>query len=250
MARRFRTTLFPGTLLGFRGFGDRPIGILAPMQERFRRHLASSGLIPDGARVLVGYSGGADSTCLLHLLVTMGFDVVAGHLHHGQREEAERELRLCEAFSAQLGVPIVTGRADVPRLSSDLGIGLEEAGREARYAFFRQAAFQTESVLVATAHTRTDLVETMLHNMARGSGLTGISGIPDRRDNIVRPLLPFSREETRAYCEERGFWFHDDPANQDLSFSRARIRHRILPELRAINPSADAALLRLAETAR
>jgi tRNA(Ile)-lysidine synthase len=220
------------------------------MQERFRRHMATSGLIPPGGRVLVGYSGGADSTCLLHLLATMGIDVVAAHLHHGQREEADQEQRLCEAFAQELDIPFVTGRADVPRMAHDLGIGLEEAGREARYAFFRQAAFGTECALIATAHTRTDLVETMLLNIGRGSGLAGLAGIPERREGIVRPLLPFSREETREYCEARGLWFHDDPANGDISFSRARIRHRVLPELRAINPGTEAALLRLAGIAQ
>lgn len=219
------------------------------MQERFRSHIETSGLIPPGARILVGYSGGADSTCLLHLLVTMGFDVVAAHLHHGQREEADTEQLLCEAFATELDAPFITGRADIPRMSLELGIGLEEAGREARYAFFRQAAFGTESMLIATAHTRTDQVETMLLNLSRGCGLHGLAGIPEQRDQIIRPLLPFSREEARAYCEERGFWFHDDPANEDLSFSRARIRHRVLPELRAINPGADAALVRLGATA-
>jgi len=216
------------------------------MLERFRRHLETRQLIPPGARILVGYSGGADSTCLLHLLVEAGYDVVAAHLHHGQRPEAETELKLCEAFADDLGVPFASGRADVPRLAADMRIGLEEAGREARYGFFRQAAFRTECTLIATAHTRSDLVETMLLNLARGTGLSGLSGIPEERDGIVRPLLPFTRDETRAYCAERGLWTHDDPANSDINFSRARVRLRILPELKAINPAAEHALARLA----
>jgi tRNA(Ile)-lysidine synthase len=86
-------------------------------------------------------------------------------------------------------------------------------------------------------------------NVARGTGLAGLAGIPERRDNIVRPLLPFSRDETRIYCDERGFWYHDDPANADITFSRARVRHRILPEMRSINQGADAAIARLADLA-
>lgn len=215
------------------------------MLERFRQHLELARLIPDGARVLVGYSGGADSTCLLHLLHLAGIDVVAAHLHHGQRAEADGELRLCEAFAESLGIPFVSGRADVPRMARELGIGLEEAGREARYGFFRQAAHQLGAHLIATAHTRDDHAETVLLNLTRGAGLAGLAGIPERRDELIRPLLPFSREETRAYCEAEGFWFHDDPANADINFSRARIRHRVLPELRSINPAADAAIARL-----
>jgi tRNA(Ile)-lysidine synthase len=219
------------------------------MLDRFREHIERKGLIPPGVRVLVGYSGGADSTCLLHLLHLLETDVVAAHLHHGQRPEADKELKLCEAFCNGLGIPFASGRADVPKLSIDMKIGVEEAGREARYGFFQQAAFQTGCSLIATAHTLSDHVETILLNIARGSGLAGLSGIPEKRENIVRPLLLFSRDETRAYCEGLGFWFHDDPANEDLAFSRARVRHRILPELRSINPATEAVIARLAATA-
>ncbi len=212
--------------------------------------MESSGLIPSGAKVLVGYSGGADSTCLLHLLHTLGVDVVAGHLHHGQRQEAETELKLCEAFCDELGIPFLSGRADIPHMAAEMQIGLEEAGRNARYAFFAQAAFRLDCSLIATAHTRSDHVETVLLNLTRGTGLQGLGGIPEKRENIVRPLLTFSREETRNYCTEHGFWFHDDPANSDLSFSRARVRHRVLSDLRVINPNADAAIARCAELAR
>ena len=84
-------------------------------------------------------------------------------------------------------------------------------------------------------------------NLARGTGLAGLTGIPERRENIVRPLLPFTREQCREYCRDRGFWFHDDPSNEDLSFSRARVRHRIIPELEAINPGAGEAIARMSE---
>lgn len=216
------------------------------MLSRFQEHVASKGWFQPGDRVLVGYSGGPDSTCLLHLMHRAGFDVVAAHLHHGQRVEADTEAKLCEAFCGELGVPIVTGHADVPLMAEQQGMGLEEAGRHARYEFFRQAAFRLGCRWVATAHTRDDLVETVLLNLTRGSGLSGLSGIPEVRHTIVRPLLPFTREETRAYCLQGGLWTHDDPANADINFSRARLRHRVLPELRSINPEADAAVARLA----
>jgi tRNA(Ile)-lysidine synthase len=219
------------------------------MVEAFRQHLEDKGLIPPGTRVLVGYSGGADSTCLLHLLHEAGVDVVGAHLHHGMREEADAEQAACEAFCNELGIPFATGRADVPLMSQDLKIGLEEAGRRARYAFFQQASFRLGCHLIATAHTRSDHVETVLLHLVRGSGIGGLAGIAARRDEIIRPLLPFSREQVREYCLERNFWFHDDPANSDLTFSRARVRHRIIPEFAAINPAAEEAVSRLAELA-
>lgn len=219
------------------------------MFERLRAHLDRTGLIPPGARPLVGYSGGADSTCLVHLLHGLGVDIVAAHLHHGQREEADREAALCEAFCADLDVPFVSGRADVPRIAAESGIGLEEAGRNARYEFFRQAAFRLGCDLIATAHTRTERVETVILNLARGAGLAGLGGIPARHGEIVRPLLPFSREETRAYCEAHGLWTHDDPTNDDLGFARARVRHLVVPELARLNPAAEEAIARMADTA-
>lgn len=215
------------------------------MLERFRNHLRTSGLIPEGGSVLVGYSGGADSTCLLHLMKQAGIDVAAGHLHHGQRQEADKELKLCEAFCLDVGIPFVSGKADVPRMSRELKIGLEEAGREARYNFLQNAAIRLQCLQIATAHTRSDLIETVLLNLTRGCGLHGLTGIPEQRDNIIRPLLIFSRSETREYCDRHGFWFHDDPANADVSFSRARIRHRVLKELRTINPAFDQAVERM-----
>lgn len=219
------------------------------MLQAFRDNLARTGLIPPGSQVLVGYSGGADSTCLIHLLRESGINFIAAHLHHGQRPEADKELALCEAFCKELDIPFLSGHADIPRIAADMKIGYEEAGRHARYAFFTRASLQTQCDLIATAHTRTDHVETVLLNMTRGSGLAGLAGIPTRRGNIIRPLLPFSRSETRTYCEAHNFWYHDDPANEDVSFSRARIRHRVVPELRAINPGADENISRLAEIA-
>lgn len=211
--------------------------------------MAERDLIPAGSRVLVGFSGGADSTCLLHLLAQLGFPVVGAHLDHGQRPEAPAEAEHCEAFCRELGVGFVAGRADVPALAEALGVGLEEAGREARYEFFRKAAAQQCCDLIATAHTRDDHLETIVLNLCRGTGLAGLAGIPERRDAIVRPLLPFSREETRAYCREHGLAFLEDPGNTDRRFARVRVRLDVLPALRAVHPGCDRALERLSRLA-
>lgn len=219
------------------------------MLERFRAHLEASRLLSAGDRVLVGYSGGPDSTCLLDLLVALDLPVAAAHLHHGQRAEAEREMERCQAFCEELGVPFYPGRADVPGLAAAKGVGLEEAGRDARYEFFRQVRGVAGATVVATAHTRDDQVETVLLNVARGTGLRGLAGIPESRDGIVRPLLPFTRAETRAYCEGKGLWTHDDPSNEDLAFARARVRHRVVPELRRCHPGCDESIVRLAHLA-
>ncbi|MEZ5163560.1 MAG: tRNA lysidine(34) synthetase TilS [Fimbriimonadaceae bacterium] len=198
----------------------------------------------------MGYSGGADSTALVHMLHSIGVDIVAAHLHHGMREEADIEMRQCAEFCDSLGVPIVTGRAEVPRMAKELGVGLEEAGREARYNFFRQAAFQTECDWIATGHTQDDQIETVLFHMARGTGLAGLAGIPEVRNGIIRPLLPFTRAEIREYCETNSFWFHDDPANSEIDLSRVRLRERVIPEFEKVHPGFRAGILRLSDSAQ
>lgn len=216
------------------------------MLARFLHHLESTSLVPADAKILVGYSGGADSTCLLHLLKTAGFDVVAGHLHHGMRPEADKELTLCEAFCQDLSVPFVSGKANVPRMTDDLKIGIEEAGRLARYNFLEQGARRLDCDFIATAHTRTDHVETVLLNLTRGTGPSGLAGIPVKRGNIVRPLLEFSRHETVQYCQDNGLWFHNDPGNDNIDFSRVRVRQRVVPELALINPSVEQSIAQCA----
>lgn len=212
--------------------------MLLRMLERFRELLTNSALFPLSSRVLVGYSGGADSTCMLHLLWSTGVEVVAAHLHHGMRPEADEEQQRCQAFCEQLDVPLALGRADVPLMAEKFKIGIEEAGRRARYDFLERAAYGAGCGYIATAHTLDDHIETVLMHLVRGAGMSGLSGIPRTRGRVVRPLLDFSRQETREYCHREGLWFHDDPANSDLSFTRARIRHRVIPELLLVNAKA------------
>lgn len=182
-------------------------------------------------------------------MASAGIDIVAAHLHHGQRAEGDEELERCAALAESLNIPFVSGCVDVPKIASDSGIGLEEAGRKARYAFFESARRSTSCHLIATGHTLDDHVETVLLNLVRGAGLAGLRGIPKRREGVVRPILFLTREETRAYCDGHDFWYHDDPANFDEQFSRARIRHRVLPELEILNPAVRVALDRLSHIA-
>jgi tRNA(Ile)-lysidine synthase len=213
--------------------------------DRIANFIEAEQLLSPNQEVLVGYSGGPDSTCLLYALVKLGYRCTAAHLHHGQRMEADEEVETCRAFAKKLGVEFISGRADVPAMAKAMRIGLEEAGREARYAFFEQAARQAQTETVATAHTLNDHLETVILNLSRGTGMTGLRGIPARRDNIVRPLLCLSKEETGAFCANHGLVFLHDPANDDLSFSRARVRHRIVPELEHLNPSTAKSVFRM-----
>ncbi len=208
------------------------------MAERLREFIREHELLKKGERVAVGFSGGPDSTCLLHLLIRLGYKVIALHLNHGQRPEAEEEERFCALRAKEWGVEFLSEKASVPDFAKRQGIGLEEAGRILRYQFFEKVSTKRGGIKVATAHTMDDSVETLLMNLARGTGMTGLTGIPLRRGIIIRPLLWARRHETQAYCEEHALPTLSDPTNVSLAFTRARVRRRLIPVWEKIHPQA------------
>lgn len=219
------------------------------MYQRLLNFIQRHNLLREGERVIVGYSGGADSTCLLHLLHRAGYEVIAAHLNHMQRPEAEDEERFCEEQAKRLCVRFVSEHADVPKIAKEKKVGIEEAGRIARYDFFR-GLHKSFNAKVATAHTLDDHIETIFLHLSRGSGLTGVTGISVQRDFIVRPLLWARRKETHAFCEKENLPILSDPANIDENFTRVRIRKILVPACESLHPSAVENLARFASIAR
>ncbi|MBQ2780159.1 MAG: tRNA lysidine(34) synthetase TilS, partial [Clostridia bacterium] len=201
-----------------------------------------------GDRVLVALSGGADSVALLHALLSLReelklTEIAAAHLHHGLRgEEADRDLTFVQSLCQEWQVPLVYTCEDVAFFAAAHHLGVEEAGRQVRYAFLQEKA---NGALIATAHTATDNVETILLHLTRGCGLQGLTGIAPCRDGIIRPLIDCSREEVEAYCRSHALSFVTDSTNADVRYARNRIRHEVLPALHALNPSLEAATKRL-----
>lgn len=216
------------------------------VREVVRQALADLG-VPGGSRIVVGLSGGIDSWTLLLTLQELGQDVIAAHLNHGQRSEAAQQVEMLGAECDRRGIPFVPGQADVPRLSQDQGVGLEEGGRWARYEFFERVAMAMQADFIATGHTRDDRLETVLFHLTRGTGPAGLVGIPRRRGRIIRPLLDIDRNDTREFAKEAGVPIIFDPSNEDLQFARARMRHRVVPELQTIHPGVRRNVARLAD---
>jgi tRNA(Ile)-lysidine synthetase, N-terminal domain/tRNA(Ile)-lysidine synthetase, C-terminal domain len=195
-----------------------------------------------GDTIAVGVSGGADSTALLHLLALLRAEwqlsLLALHLNHRLRaEESERDERFVRDFCAALGVALAVESQPVAELARRKRISIEEAAREARYAFFEQAA--PAGAQIATAHTLSDSVETMLLQLARGTGISGMKGIPPVRGRIVRPFIQVTRTEVEAYCRGNSLAFVTDSTNLSDAYSRNRIRHLVVPELQRLNPAFE-----------
>lgn len=220
------------------------------MTEKVRRCIKEEKLIEEGDFVLVGVSGGADSVCLLHLLVNyrkeVAFSLQVVHVEHGIRgEESVEDARFVEKLCQRLRVPCQTYSVDVPAYAKEHHIGLEEAARELRYTCFYRAAEQIEAPAkkIALAHHADDNAETMLFQMVRGSSVRGLGGIRIKRElgvnlTLIRPLLPVTRCEIEAYLRDRGETYRIDATNRDTDYSRNRIRHEVLPQLMQVNSQA------------
>lgn len=226
------------------------------MLENFISTIERHHILPEEGKILVAVSGGADSLCLLHLLLRIcgsgkrypGVTLAAAHLNHMLRgEESERDARAVAAILAEWKVPFTSGKIDVQEYASREKYSLEEAARIVRYRFLREVACGR---LIAVGHHADDQVETLLLHWLRGSGLQGLVGMAPRQQDIIRPLLEFTHAETVAYCQQQGIVPLEDHSNADTRFLRNRIRHKILPLLQEINPGIQGTLLRNAEIIR
>jgi tRNA(Ile)-lysidine synthase len=189
-------------------------------------------------RVVVLLSGGRDSVCLLDTLVAAGEDVTALHVDHGLRPGSAADAGFCRGLCDRLGVPL-----RVHRLSGPPAGNVQAWAREQRYA----AAFALAAELdadVATGHTASDQVETVLYRLAASPGRRALLGMRERDGRLVRPLLALTREETAAHCRARGLPWLEDPSNADPRFARNRARAGLVPALRELHPAAERNVLR------
>jgi tRNA(Ile)-lysidine synthase len=235
----------------------------------FDRHIFSAG-----DRVCCAVSGGADSVALLLGLresngakESLGIVLSAVHVHHGLRgDAADDDEAFVRALCEQIGVPLAVERVDTPARQESAREGIEEAARALRYGVFWSLLGSGRADLVATAHTLDDQAETVVMKFLRGAwteGLGGISRVVEKHGlasgmqgagrgsgRIVRPLLNVRRAAVEDFLRERGQEWREDETNRDLSLTRNRVRHELMPTLRTFNPGIDAALARLADIAR
>ena len=207
--------------------------------------IAQYNMIHSGDTVAVCLSGGADSMALFHFLCAnrerYGIDVMALHVNHGLRDESRQEEEMVKKYCRDMGVECVVAHFDMNGKSRPQGLSTETWARQLRYEFFFQQA-ETHHAVLATAHTSSDRAETVLFNITRGASVKGAAGIPPVRDGIIRPLINCSREEIENYCAECSIVYVDDQTNFQDIYSRNKIRLRVVPVLKEINPSFEKAI--------
>lgn len=219
-----------------------------------RKTIAAHQMSAPGETVLVGVSGGADSVCLLHALKALQKELeihlAAAHLNHGIRgEEADRDAAFVKNLCDNWQIPYYEKKEDIPALAKAMEVSEETAGRLARYQFFQELCREKSFDRIATAHNRDDQAETVLMRVIRGTGMEGLSGIRYvRQDGVIRPLLDVERTQIEGYCQENNLTYCTDSTNQEDTYTRNRIRHRLLPLLKAeFNPNISGALAALAQ---
>ncbi len=208
------------------------------MIQKVASYIESNKLLKSADTVVVGLSGGADSVCLAHILIKLGYSVVAAHCNFSLRgEESDRDEAFVTALCSEWNIGLEKVRFDTVAYASGHKLGTEEAARELRYRWFEELRSKHNATAVCVAHHRDDSIETALLNLIRGAGITGICGIRAKNGSVVRPLLCVSRKEIEAYIKSEGLQFVTDSTNLESVYNRNKVRNIIIPEIEKIKPN-------------
>ncbi|MEE1279732.1 MAG: tRNA lysidine(34) synthetase TilS [Oscillospiraceae bacterium] len=225
------------------------------MNSKALSTLRRFNMLERGDRVIAAVSGGADSMALLCFLLEIkeeySLSISVCHVNHLLRgEEAERDQNFVRDFCDKNALPFYLLRCDISSLAKERGIGFEECGRDVRYGFFDETAKKLGGAKIATAHTLSDCSETLIFNLARGTSPAGLASIAPIRGNIIRPLIECTRNEVEYFLASISQKYITDSTNSDTAYTRNFIRAEIIPALKKLNPSFEAAVQNLTELSR
>ena len=225
------------------------------MEQKLLKIITEYDLIQKGDNIVIGVSGGPDSMALLNMLINLkkenkiDANLIVAHVNHGIRKEAEEETKYVENFCKNNNIPCYIKREKVEELAREEKVGTEEAGRKLRYSFFDEVAKKENANKIATAHNANDNAETVLMNLMRGAGTSGLKGIEIIRDGkYIRPILKFTRKEIEEYCELNKLNPKIDRTNLENIYTRNKIRNELIPLIeKEFNPNIVSSLNRLSE---
>ncbi|MFZ2340606.1 MAG: tRNA lysidine(34) synthetase TilS [Bacteroidales bacterium] len=208
--------------------------------EEFKDYAARNALFTKDDRILLAVSGGIDSMAMLHLFARMRADTVIAHCNFRLRgAESDMDEELVRDYAGKKNIPFNSISFDTRKFAGEKGISIQMAARDLRYEWFEQLKTRQGCSLIAVAHNLNDNIETLLINLTRGTGLTGLAGMKPSANGIIRPLLFATRERIEAWCREFSVPFREDRSNAETKYTRNKIRHLVIPILKEINPSIE-----------
>ena len=208
------------------------------MIQKFTAHININIPFLKEKKLLIAISGGLDSVVLYHILTSLNFDISLAHCNFNLRgKESDLDEEFVNNLSQKTSNQIFIKSFDTEKYSKDNKLSTQIAARELRYTWFQELVEKHNFDYILTAHHADDNLETFLINLTRGTGLEGFTGIPKINGNIVRPLLPFSREEILKYAKENKIEWREDASNASTKYTRNKLRHQVIPVLKEINPS-------------
>jgi tRNA(Ile)-lysidine synthase len=215
------------------------------LYQKIFKFIKSNELIVPGDKLLLALSGGADSVFVFHFLhdnadyINISFGAVYIH-HHLRGREADEDREFCRNLCEKYNIPFFTDDLDVVGFAKENRLSIEEAARELRYKKLSEICYENGFDKIVAAHNQSDNTETILLNLVKGTGLDGLTGIPVKRENIIRPILSISREEIENYLSEHNIEYRIDSTNESSEYQRNFLRNEILPSIkRKLNPSLD-----------
>ena len=202
--------------------GDKHI-----MLNKVKNTIEKFNMIESNDKILIAVSGGPDSISLLNILYEVKYNICVAHINHGLRENANIDEKFVLNFCSEKNIPCFIKKVNLKEMLN--GMTTEEAGRKVRYDFFYEVMKNENCTKIATAHNSNDNAETVLMNIIRGSGISGLKGIEPIRENIIRPLIEITRKEIEEYCEENNLNQRHDESNDELLYTRNKIRLKVIP---------------------
>ena len=208
-------------------------------------------LINADDKIVLGVSGGPDSLGLLWCLHSLNYNIVVCHINHGLRKNANLDEAFVKSFCKKLKIPFHVKHINLKNKEALCGMSTEEAGRKARYDFFYEVLKKENATLICTAHNLNDNVETVLLNIMRGSGVSGLKGIMPKTGNIIRPLIECTRDEIEAFCKDNNLKPRRDETNSKTVYTRNKIRLELIPYIKEnINSDIISSITRMSQIAR
>lgn len=208
------------------------------MQNKFQNHINLKFPFLKDSKLLIAISGGIDSVVLTHLLHQLNFDISLAHCNFQLRgSESDLDEEFVKKIAANLDINCHTISFDTNAISKEKKVSAQMAARDLRYNWFNHLIEENSYDYVLTAHQKDDVLETFLINFTRGTGLEGLTGIPEINNNIVRPLLAFTRNDIENFAKENNISWREDKSNASTKYLRNKIRHDVIPVLKEINPS-------------